>query len=1138
MICFDNVSFRYQSGGDAGLKNLNFSAKDGEFLVLCGRSGCGKTTVTRIINGLIPHFYEGEMSGNVTVNGICIGETPLSGTAAVIGSVFQNPRSQFFNVDTTGEVAFGCENQAMERKMIRERLEQTVRELELEALMGRSIFELSGGEKQQVACGSVYAASPDVYVLDEPSSNMDTRAILRLKKILKKLKEQGKTVIISEHRLYYLMDLADRFLYLEDGRLKHTFSAAEMKNLPEMLRKKLGLRTLSLESVTYMRDYTGEQFVRQKINHAGKDVDMRTEKRTGEVFSTGIENHAGAKFSGQRENNSCEGIALQDICCIRGKEEALRIPSLSIPAGTVTAVVGENGAGKSTLAEVLCGLIKSRGMISFQGRAVSPKQRTKRCYMVMQDVTRQLFCDSVEAEVMLGTPKEREKLADTLLEQMALSAYRDCHPASLSGGQKQRTAICAAVCAGKDVLIYDEPTSGLDYDGMDRLCRIIGERREENTATLIITHDLELVMGCCTHVLHLENGGVKEFYPLDETGTEKVKRYFIGKGGNKAMKKQEKKKSGLSRMLELAGEKKHLVIPSLILSILASIVSFVPHICIYFIILEVVKGYPVFDGDIGASIIRFGLLAFAGVAANVILYFCALVLSHLAAFGELYALKVNFTKYLAKLPLGFHLHYGSGRLRKITDENIEKVEGFIAHQLPDLAAALTAPVVMIILLLAVDWRYGVVSFVGVVIAFIVEMAAYGKDAQKNMNEYQSALEEMNNASVEYIRGITVVKAFRQTVYSFNRLHDSIKKYTKFVLPYTLGWRPFMSLYTTLVNNIYLFIIPVVIFIGMNTAQAGYADFASSTIFYLIFVPSISSVMMKVMYSSTNCMQISSCVERMDEVLQTSPLKETESPEHCEAGDVVFESVSFSYAGDKEVQALQNVSFRAKQGEVTAVVGPSGGGKSTIANLIPRFYDVDEGCISIGGVDIRNIRVEELMNLVSFVFQDVFLFKQSIKENIRMGRPDASDEEVIAAAKAAQCHEFIMALPKGYDTVYGRDGIYLSGGEQQRVAIARAIVKDSPILVLDEATAFADPENEHLIQKALNALMKDKTVIMIAHRLSTIRNADHILVMDNGKLAGQGTHETLLAEGGRYRHMWDTYTRTLTWKMEKEVNGNV
>ena len=254
--------------------------------------------------------------------------------------------------------------------------------------------------------------------------------------------------------------------------------------------------------------------------------------------------------------------------------------------------------------------------------------------------------------------------------------------------------------------------------------------------------------------------------------------------------------------------------------------------------------------------------------------------------------------------------------------------------------------------------------------------------------------------------------------------------------------------------------------------------------------------------------------------------------------MVFESVSFSYAGDKEVQALQNVSFRAKQGEVTAVVGPSGGGKSTIANLIPRFYDVDEGSISIGGVDIRNIRVEELMNLVSFVFQDVFLFKQSIKENIRMGRPDASDEEVIAAAKAAQCHEFIMALPKGYDTVYGRDGSYLSGGEQQRVAIARAIVKDSPILVLDEATAFADPENEHLIQKALNALMKDKTVIMIAHRLSTIRNADRILVMDNGKLAGQGTHEALLAEGGRYRRMWDTYTRTLTWKMEKEVNGNV
>ncbi len=602
---------------------------------------------------------------------------------------------------------------------------------------------------------------------------------------------------------------------------------------------------------------------------------------------------------------------------------------------------------------------------------------------------------------------------------------------------------------------------------------------------------------------------------------------------------EKKKKRGFGRMLELAGLKKGLVIPSVLLSALASVASFIPHLCIFSIISEITRSYPDFGEQNKSAMIRWGLIAFGGVATNIILYFAALVLSHLAAFGTLYELKLDFTKYLARLPLGFHLHYGSGRLRKITDENIEKVEGFIAHQLPDLVAALVAPVVMVVILLAVDWRYGLVSVAGIGIAFMVEMIAYGGPAAKEMmNKYQSAMEDMNNASVEYVRGITVVKAFRQTVYSFNRLHDAIKNYTSFVIPYTLGWRGYMSLYTTIVNNIYLFIIPAAILIGIHTSAGGYTEYASNAVFYLLFVPSVSSVMMKVMYSSTNCMQICSCVERMDEVLETEPLPEPVHPKRCVPGEVTFENVSFSYEKNQDIQALKNVSFTAPKGCVTAVVGPSGGGKSTIASLIPRFYDVMEGRILIGGVDIRDIKTAELMSVVSFVFQDVFLFKQSLKDNIRLGRPNATDEEVIKAAKAAQCHEVIKALPQGYDTVYGRDGIYLSGGEQQRVAIARAIVKNAPVLVLDEATAFADPENEHLIQKALKALMADKTVIMIAHRLSTIRSAHQILVMDEGRLTERGTHDELLQKNGKYRKMWDTYHETLTWKMEHGGGANV
>jgi ATP-binding cassette subfamily B protein IrtA len=603
-------------------------------------------------------------------------------------------------------------------------------------------------------------------------------------------------------------------------------------------------------------------------------------------------------------------------------------------------------------------------------------------------------------------------------------------------------------------------------------------------------------------------------------------------------KNKSQKPSGMSRMLQLAGTKKALIVPSAIMSALASVASFVPYLCIYFIIVEITEVYPHFDAEHSAAIIRWGWIAFGGVAANVVLYFGALILSHLAAFGTLYELKINFTSYLARLPLGFHLNYGSGKLRKITDENIEKIEGFIAHQLPDLIAALVAPIVMIVILFMVDWRFGLVSLVGIVIAFVVEMIGYsGAQAKTMMNKYQSALEDMNNASVEYVRGITVVKAFRQTVYSFNRLHKSIKNYTGFVIPYTLSWENIMSLYTTIVNNIYLFLIPAAIFIGMRTPQENYGVFASTAIFYLLFVPSISSVMMKVMYSATNCMQIGSCVDRMDEVLGKEPLPEPEHPKAARGGEVVFHHVSFSYDEKQEVKALDEVSFTAAKESVTAVVGPSGGGKSTIAHLIPRFYDVTEGSISIGGIDIRELKIEDLMSVVSFVFQDVFLFKQSLKDNIRLGSPEATDEEVIAAAKAAQCHEFISALPNGYDTVYGRDGIYLSGGEQQRVAIARAIVKNAPVLVLDEATAFSDPENEHLIQKALHALMADKTVIMIAHRLSTIRSADNILVMNEGKLIEQGTHEELLGKNGKYRAMWDTYTQALSWKMTKEVEAN-
>ncbi len=401
-----------------------------------------------------------------------------------------------------------------------------------------------------------------------------------------------------------------------------------------------------------------------------------------------------------------------------------------------------------------------------------------------------------------------------------------------------------------------------------------------------------------------------------------------------------KPKTGMARLMELAATKKPLMVSSVILSALASVASFVPYIAIYFVVREVMGVFPDFKNLDLQRTVGFGWLAFGGILLNVLLYFAALICSHLAAFGTLYELKVNFASHLAGLPLGFHMLVGSGKLRKIMDENIEKIEGFIAHQLPDLVASFVAPVVMFIILLAVDWRFGLAAVIGIVIAFAIQIKAYGNDGAKTMMaNFQNALEDMNNASVEYVRGITVVKAFKQTVFSFRRMHSAIKEYTRMVIPYTMSWENYMSAFQTVINNIYLFLIPVGILIGLHTTD--YPGYAATFIFYLIFVPSIASVLMKIMYVSTSGMQIIGGVERMDEILNTPPLKNPQRPKEISSHEIVFESVSFSYAG-QESQALSDISFRAEENQITAIVGPSGGGKSTIAHLIPRFFRCNRG----------------------------------------------------------------------------------------------------------------------------------------------------------------------------------------------------
>ena len=584
-----------------------------------------------------------------------------------------------------------------------------------------------------------------------------------------------------------------------------------------------------------------------------------------------------------------------------------------------------------------------------------------------------------------------------------------------------------------------------------------------------------------------------------------------------------KKQSNLSRLLTIAGSYRYLTYASWILSAISALIALVPYYFIWQVMREVLEVAPDFSRAQNLTYNGWMAVMFAVIA--VLVYIAGLMCSHLGAFRIATNLRLQSMNHIVKLPLGFAEHFGSGKLRKIVNESSAATETYLAHQLPDRANALATPCGLLVLLFVFDWRLGLLSLAPVLLGFLIMMAMTGKEMQQKMKEYQNALDDMSNEAVEYVRGIPVVKTFGQTIFSFKKFKDSIDRYKVWVIAYTKQLRTPMMFYTAAINGVFVFLIAGALLFTQDQVTT---EFLLNLVFYIIITPIISVTLTRIMFQSENAMIVDDALQRIDSVLNLEPLKETAHPMHPKDGSVELEQVHFSYNGEKDV--LNGISISIPAGQTVAFVGPSGGGKTTLANLISRFFDPQSGTVRVGGVDVRDIPKEELMNTVSFVFQNSRLIKASIFENVRLGKPEATREEVMAALKNAQCDDILEKLPDGMDTVIGTKGVYLSGGEQQRIAIARVMLKNTPIIILDEATAFADPDNETRVQAAFSKLSQGKTVIMIAHRLSTVAGADRIYVVKDGQIAESGSSRELMERGGLFARMWKNYQTSVQWKV--------
>lgn len=590
---------------------------------------------------------------------------------------------------------------------------------------------------------------------------------------------------------------------------------------------------------------------------------------------------------------------------------------------------------------------------------------------------------------------------------------------------------------------------------------------------------------------------------------------------------KEKKRNSFSVLMHYAGSNKYFSYAAIVLAVISAWIALIPFYDIWRIIKEVLEVRPNFSE--ATNISRYGWQAVGFALLGMVFYIAALMCSHKAAFRVQANMRIDMMKHIMKLPLGYVEAEGTGKIRKIVTDSSSATETFLAHNLPDKAVSFATPIGLLVMMMAFDWRLGLISLIPAVIAFaLMGTLMMGPKMAEDMKQYQNALETMSAEAVEYVRGIPVVKTFGQTVFTFKRFKAAIDEYEKWTLGYTKNMLLPMVAFTTAANGIFA---ALIIAAFKLTSHGVTNEFILNLFFYVLITSVLTVTLMKVAYAGESQMIVDDALNRMYEILGTEPLSESKKHEKPQDSSITLDNVIFAYE-NSEVNAIDGVNLSVKAGEHIALVGPSGGGKTTLASLIARFWDVKRGAVKIGGADVRNIPSDELMNYVSYVFQDSKLLKMSIMDNVRIGRPDATDEEVMQALRDAQCMDIIEKFPDGVNTMIGSKGIYVSGGECQRLSIARAFLKNAPVLILDEATAFADPDNERLVQQAFEKLSKDKTVIMIAHRLSTVTNADCIYVLSDGKIAESGRHSELVAKNGIYSRMWNEYNKSVNWQVGK------